>query len=93
MTHRKYFSGNQGQYLFCDICGQACYVFEATKLAANTGRGGLYVCPSDKDNIDFGLVPYTITSEHPVPYVRINHTNLTNGTAVLDYETATSLGT
>lgn len=88
----KYFSGNKGRYIFCDVCGQACYAFEATKLKTETGKGGLIVCPNDVDKIDFGLIPFTVPTEKKVDWTRINHTNVTNGTAPLNLETATSLG-
>jgi len=88
----KYFSGKLGRYVFCDICGQAVYADQATKLKAETGRGGLIVCRFDIDVIDHGLIPYVPTTEQPVKWARINHTNTTNGTAVLDYETTTGLG-
>lgn len=79
--------------VFCDICGQKCYASEASKLSTYTGRGGLIVCPNDVDKIDYGLVPYRISPEKNIPWTRINHTNVTNGTAVINYETATNLGT
>lgn len=88
----KYFSGKKGHYIFCDVCGQACYEWEATKLKPETGRGGLVVCPNDVDKIDPGLIPYTLPSEKRVDLARINHTNTTNGTAVIEYETTTGLG-
>lgn len=87
-----YFSGKEGRYLFCDICGQPCYVSKSTKLEPATGRGGLIVCPNDADKIDPGLIPYNIDVEKPVKFVRINHQNVTNSTEPLDVETATSLG-
>ena len=88
----KYFSGRKGRYIFCDICGQPCYVWQATKLKAETGRGGLIVCPNDIDAIDHGLIPYVATTEKPVEWSRINHQNVTNGTSVENYETSTQLG-
>ena len=88
----KYFAGNRGYYIFCDICGQACYAFEAHRLETATGRPGLMVCPNDHDNIDPGLMAYYIQPEKPVAWTRINHQDVTNGTAPLDYESATSLG-
>lgn len=91
MTNR-YFSGRKGRYIFCDICGQACYEWEITKLKPETGRGGLIVCRNDADAIDFGLIPYTPTTERPVTWTRINHTDLTNGATPLDYDTTTELG-
>lgn len=87
-----YFSGKLGRYIFCDICGQACYVSQTVKLSPKTGRGGLRVCLRDADHIDPGLIPYTITSEKPIPWTRINHTDTTNGAAVINYETSTELG-
>ena len=88
----KYFSGRKGQYIYCDICGQACYLFEAKRLNQYTGRPGLMVCPNDADTIDFGLVPYIPTTEKRVPFSRPNHTDVTNGTAPLDPETSSELG-
>ena len=88
----KYFSGREGRYVFCDICGQAVYVKDAKRLTMETGRGGLIVCPNDADSIDFGLVPYVPTTERPVEWTRINHTNVTNSSPPLDYDTTTELG-
>ena len=87
-----YFSGRRERYIYCDLCGQAVYISEAKKLEPETGRGGLIVCRYDADKIDFGLIPYVPTTERPVRETRINHQNVTNGSAVLDYETTTSLG-
>lgn len=83
----KYFSGRQGRYIFCDICAQPCYAFEAVKLSDKTGRGGLIVCPQDADKIDFGLIPFTPTTEKAVPWTRINHQNVENGAEPYDIET------
>lgn len=88
----KYFSGKKGQYIYCDICGQPCYAFEAKLLSAETGRGGLLVCPNDRDKIDFGLMDYTIPVERHIPVSRINHQNVTNGSEPIDVETSTELG-
>ena len=88
----KYFRGDKAQYIFCDICGQACYAFEATKLTTATGRPGLIVCPNDVDQIDPGLLAYTVPAEKPVPFTRVNHSNVNNGAAVINYETSTELG-
>lgn len=75
--------------VFCDICGQKCYASEASKLAAYTGRGGLIVCPNDVDKIDYGLVPYKTPPERSIPWTRINHTNVVNGSPIFDLEAAT----
>lgn len=88
----KYFAGNKGRYIFCDICGQACYAFEAVRLDQYTGRPGLMVCPNDADAVDPGLIAYKVPAEKPVEWTRINHQNQTNGTAVINYETSTALG-
>ena len=89
----KYFAGNKGRYIFCDICGQPCYAHEAIRLEANTGRPGLIVCPRDADGADPGLIPFAVPAEKGVPWTRINHTDVANGAAVLDLETTTGLGT
>jgi hypothetical protein len=78
--------------LFCDICGQKCFASEAFKLSEFTGRGGLIVCRKDKDKIDYGLIPYTVSLEKTIPYTRINHTNVANGAPVIDADTSTELG-
>lgn len=83
----KYFSGRKGHYIFCDICGQACYDWQVVRLDANTGRGGLLVCPNDADSIDHGLIPYTPTTERPVRWTRINHQSVINGSEPYDIET------
>lgn len=79
--------------IFCDICGQKCYASEATRLSAATGRGGLIVCPKDVDKTDYGSMPYTIPVEKNVPWSRPGDTDVTNGAAPIDVETATTLGT
>jgi len=88
---KHYFSGRLGPYLFCDICGQPCYISESRKLSRDTGRGGLIVCPNDRDVIDASTIPYKLPEEKAVPWTRINHTTLTNGAAIIDIET-TNIG-
>lgn len=88
----KFFSGKKDHYIFCDICGQATYDFEVTKLGTETGRPGLLVCPNDVDDIDYGLIPYTLPNEKSVRWSRINHQDVTNGTEPEDMETSTELG-
>src|SRR5260221_9589797 len=56
--------------VWCDICGTRCWGSEATKLSTYTGRGGAIVCPDCNDPIDYGIVPYSIPAEKPVPFVR-----------------------
>lgn len=88
----KYFNGRKGHYIFCDICGQACYDWEVTKLSSMSGRPGLLVCPNDVDKIDYGLVPYTLPNERSVRWARINHQDVTDGTPPIDIEVSTALG-
>ena len=60
---------HNGDYYFsCMICGDRCWASTARKLSTYTGRGGLIVCPECDDPIDYGLVPYTIPAEKPVPF-------------------------
>ncbi len=91
MSNKK-FGGNKGRYIFCDICGQACYAYEAKRLSIETGRPGLIVCPNDADMSDPGLMAYTVPPEKPVEWTRINHTNVDNSSAPINYETSTELG-
>lgn len=88
----KYFSGRKGPYIYCEMCGQACYLWETTKLSSETGRGGLVVCRNDADKIDFGLISYTPKTETKVPFTRPNHTNVQNGAEPENPETSTELG-
>lgn len=56
--------------VFCAICGSKTWASDTTKLAPETGRGGLIVCPDCVDPIDYGLVPYRIPAEAPVPFAQ-----------------------
>jgi len=85
----KYFAGNKGRYSYCDICGQAFYEHEGTKLEKETGRGGLIVCPNDRDAIDYGLIPYKVSIERSVSWARVNHLNVTNSAPIYDVERST----
>lgn len=86
--------GRLGDWIvFCDICGNKCYASETTKLSTETGRGGLIVCKTDVDKIDYGLVPYQVQAEKPVPFTRTNHTDVTTVNDPIDYESSTQLGT
>lgn len=80
-------------YIYCDICGQQWHSNDVSKLSTYTGRGGLIVCPNCTDDIDHGLIPYTITAEQNVPFTRVNHTNTDNGSSVEDPEASTEIGT
>jgi len=73
-------------YVFCDICGRRCYASETIQLTQYTGRGGMIVCKQDADKIDPGLIPYNIPKEKLVSRVRINHTNTTDGSPLVDLE-------
>lgn len=82
--------GRLGDWVvFCDICGQKCYASETTKLEMYTGRGGLIVCAKDADKIDYGLVPYKVPVERPIPWTRINHTDTSDGSPIYDLEALT----
>jgi len=82
--------GRVGDWVvFCDICGQKCYASEATKLSTYTGRGGLIVCSKDVDKIDYGLIPYKLPIERNVPWTRINHTDVADGSPIYDLQVAT----
>lgn len=71
---------------YCDICGRRCYSSEATRLPTYSGRGGLIVCKHDVDKTDPGLIPYRIPVEKSVPWMRINHTDTTDGSTDVDLE-------
>jgi hypothetical protein len=87
--------GKLGDWVvFCDICGQKCYASESTKLSTYTGHGGAIVCPNDVDKLDYGLIPYRIPVEKPIPWARIGDSPIPpNEAAPINPETATNLGT
>lgn len=88
----KYFAGNKGHYIFCDICGQPVYSVDAVRLSAATGRPGLLVCPSDADGIDYGLIPRIVNTEKSVKWSRPGDTDVTNGASIINYDDSTELG-
>ena len=73
-------------YVYCDICGQRSQASESTKLSTYTGHGGNSVCRHDRDRIDPGLQPFTPRKVNNVSFVRPNHFNTNNGTAIVDLE-------
>ncbi len=74
LNENRYRPGKLGDFvIYCDICGCPCLYSESTKLDSYTGRGGLLVCPTHADPIDYGLVPYKIQAEKPIPETRTNH--------------------
>lgn len=74
---------------YCDICGQRYWASELTKLDTYTGRGGLIVCPKDRDQIDAGLIPYATKAEKNVPWTRPGDNNTDNGSPLVDLEDMT----
>lgn len=78
----------KGDYpIDCDICGATCWFSQSTVLDKNTGKGGLRVCPDDKDATDYGLVPYKVRPERPVPDVRQHQTDTTTTDTAPDFTT------
>jgi hypothetical protein len=73
--------------MFCDQCGMICWASKSQVLDKNTGKGGLRVCPVCVDKIDYGLIPYKIPAEKPIPDSRINQTDTTTGRAPVDFST------
>lgn len=60
-----------GDYPFwCDTCGTKAWASEATRLDVYTGKGGAFVCRDCVDIVDYGLVPYTVLPETPIPFCR-----------------------
>lgn len=80
----KYRSGDW--YVYCDICGRKLKASESVRLDTYTGRGGLIVCKQDADRIDYGTVPYKIPTEQNIPWARINHTDTTNSSPIVNME-------
>lgn len=76
-------------YVYCDICGQRHYASTTQKLSNDTGRGGLVVCRHDVDAPDYSLIPYSNKREQQVKWIRVNHTDATDGSPIFDYENDT----
>lgn len=63
-----------GDYpLYCDICGMKSWYSQSKVLDKYTGRGGLLVCRTCYDSIDYGLVPYKVEPEETPDITRNNH--------------------
>src|ERR1700733_2002114 len=54
--------------IYCMTCGSKTWASDSQVLSNETGRGGLRVCPDCVDVIDYGIVPYKIPAEQPIPY-------------------------
>ena len=68
----KFSPGHLGDFVtFCDICGQKTWFSECVPSQdVYTGKGGTLACLECADPIHYGLVPYTIRAERPVPMSR-----------------------
>jgi hypothetical protein len=74
----KFTPGRLGDFVyFCQQCGTKCWASETVKLGTYTGHGGLRVCSECVDVIDYGIVPYKIPAEKPVPFA-FDTTNIGN---------------
>lgn len=77
-----------GDYqIFCDQCGMCCWASDSQELSKETGKGGLRVCPNCVDAVDYGLIPYKIGAEKPIPDSRINQQDVTTGREAPDLTT------
>lgn len=47
-----------------------CWASDTVQLDTYSGKGNIRVCLDDFDGIDYGLVPYKIPAEKPVPFAR-----------------------
>jgi len=71
----------------CHICGMTCWYSDASFLDVSTGRGGLLVCPVDKDKIVYGLIPYKLSPEKPIPYANYDSSVPANLVDIIDLQT------
>lgn len=85
--HTNKFTSNRlsDWIIHCDICGKPTWYSDSVTLEPETGKGGLLVCPDDRDIIDYGLVPYEIPTESQVTTTRIDNTIYTS-TPTTTYE-------
>lgn len=67
----KFTKNRIGDFItYCDQCGCMCWASETVPLDTYSGKGNIRVCFDDYDGIDYGLVPYKIPAEKPVPFAR-----------------------
>lgn len=67
----KFTKNRIGDFItYCDTCGCMCWASETIQLHTYSGEGNIRVCLDDYDKIDYGLVPYKIPAEKPVPFAR-----------------------
>lgn len=77
-----------GDYPYCcQICSAKAWYSETTKLAPDTGKGGLRVCPDCVSITDYGIVPYTIRPEKSVTDVNNPLTSTYNARPPIDTNT------
>lgn len=77
MSKDPYFKKKVGDWTFsCSVCGMKGWGSEAVRLGVYTGHGGAVCHPECVYEVDYGLVPYKIPSEAPVPFSQdAFHTN------------------
>lgn len=66
----------------CDICGNWTWFSEGKIQHKYTGKGGTFACKNCVDDIHYGLVPYKIKPEKPVPLVRNAQSSVTTAQSI-----------
>lgn len=93
---KRYPESKLGDYVIYDqITGFKIWASEATKLDVYTGKGGLYthnLVSAKALNIDYGLIPYKIPAETPIPFSTENHTPPNEGTTGMYFDPETDAG-
>lgn len=97
VTFGKHFPDHRwNDYMIYDqITGFKIWASEATKLDVYTGKGGLYthnLVAAKALNIDYGLIPYKIPAEQPIPYSTNNHEEPNSGTSGMYFDPETDAG-
>lgn len=62
-----------------------CWASEATILPEYTANDNKWVCPNCVDIVDYGLIPYTIPPETPIPRASSDQVVLTTLVPPLDF--------
>jgi len=70
---------------YCAICGSKTWHSDMRTNPDYSGRDGLRVCPDCLDPVDYGLVPFLIPTEKPVPTAQYLLGTPTTNTPPVDY--------
>ncbi len=77
-----------GDYqVYCTVCGAVCWYSESFILGPYTGHEGQLVCPDHNYQPQYGLQPYVIEPEEPVPFAQPNQIVYTQNSVIPNFIT------